>query len=68
MKKENRITVEIETFEHGTFLASGYTDMAHFESNTFFHQGYFISNDGTIVNAKLIKIARVKEEYEVELK
>lgn len=63
---EKLITVEIETYGYGTHLASGWHDMQHFENNVYFNQGYVMTNDGTIINSKEIKVARIKNEYEVE--
>lgn len=53
--------IKIETYDYGVKYATLYKDMAHFENNVYFIEGYVLTEDEMIINAKEIKCAYMVE-------
>lgn len=49
--------IKIETYDYGVKYATGYKDITHFENNVYVNEGYVLTEDGMIINAKEIKCA-----------
>ena len=49
--------IKIETYDYGVKYATRYKDMAHFENNVYVNEGYVLTEDEMIINAKEIKCA-----------
>lgn len=57
IKAVEKTRIKIETYDYGVKYATGYKDITHFENNVYFVEGYVLTEDGMIINAKEIKCA-----------